>query len=181
MTLIRVAYAGLLLCVGCDSKIDVVTEQIAQIRRPSHLKNQPQAMAVSFPAVPKFDYVAQDLRNPFMPSSLANQIRTLPNQARPALSSGRRLQRLEQFALEHLQFKGSIRGADAEFIGLIQTPEGRIERVRLGEYLGLHQGKIIKMSATKIDLIEVIPDGQRGVVKRQRSMLLLPNNPKHQQ
>lgn len=172
MKLIRVVYVGGLLCIGCDSKIDTVTQEITSIRNLSHLKDQSQSMQKSFSVVPHFKYVEQDLRNPFIPSSLADQVKNLQLKQVP-LPNGRIRQRLEHFALDNLQFKGSIGSKEYGFIGLIQTPEGRIEQVRLGEYLGLNQGQVIKISSIKIDLIEQIPDGKRGKVKRRHSMLLL--------
>lgn len=173
MKLISMCCTGLLLCVGCDSKHAALMQDIANIRSANSVKSQPLAKRPQWPDVPKFNYAAQDLRSPFIPSSLAEQI-TSQRHRRKGGYPVRTAQGLAQFAVEHLQFKGVMHSQDAGFVGLIQTPTGRIEQVRVGEYIGMSQGKIVHMSATKIDLIERISDGQRGEGMRRRSMLLLP-------
>lgn len=177
MKLILMCCTGLLLCVGCESKHAALLQEISDIRSSKRGKSQPPATLPHWASVPKFSYAAQDLRSPFIPSSLANQINS--QRGKPNIKYLPRMQtpqRLAQFAVEHLQFKGVMQSQDAGFVGLIQTPTGRIEQVRLGEYVGLSQSKIVRMSATKIDLIERISDGQRGEVMRRRSMLLLPQD-----
>ncbi len=62
--------------------------------------------------------------------------------------------------------KGSMRGQNGQILALIQTPDGEIERVQRGSYLGMNHGRVINITATQIDLIEIIPDGREGYVER---------------
>lgn len=60
------------LLVGCDSRIDAVNEQMANIRNQPPLPIEP---APVFPPVPTFDYAAHQLKSPFLPSSLAAELK----------------------------------------------------------------------------------------------------------
>ncbi len=154
---------------GCSSKIDAVNFQMADINNQAPL---PVEAAPEFKAVPKFQYAAQPLRNPFLPNSIANELKMTSNKrAKPSVL--RVKQPLEQFMLETLQMKGTLQIGSGRRVALIKMPDGHLEQVQLGDYLGLNQGKIIKISETQIDLVELISDGQSGYIARPRSLLLI--------
>jgi len=56
---------------------------------------------------------------------------------------------------------------------LIQTPDGEIERIQRGSYMGMNHGRVINITPTQIDLVEIVPDGREGYVERPRSLVLL--------
>lgn len=154
---------------GCDSRIDAVNQEMANIRNqpPSPIEPAPV-----FNPVPVFQYSAQQLRSPVLPSSLANELkimsgkRVYPNFARPQ-------QPLESYALETLSMKGSMKSANGKILALIQTPDGEIEKVQRGSYMGVNQGRIIQITPTRIDLLEIVPDGRDGYIERPRSLVLI--------
>ena len=159
---------GLVLS-GCDSRMDAVTQEMANIRSQPPLPIEP---APVFEPVASFNYAAQQLRSPVLPSSLANELkimsgkRVYPNFSRPQ-------QPLESYAIESLNMKGSMKGASGQIIALIQTPDGEVERVQRGSYLGMNQGRIVNITPTRIDLLEIVPDGREGYIERPRSLVLL--------
>ncbi|APU47530.1 pilus assembly protein PilP [Acinetobacter junii] len=160
--------AGLVL-VGCDSKIDAVNQKMAEIRNEPTLPIEP---APVFSPVPLFNYSAHQLKSPFMPSSLAAELKIMAGkQVYPNFN--RQPQPLESYALESLNMKGSMRGKTNETIALIQTPDRQIERVQVGNYLGMNQGRVVKISPTQIDLVEIVPDGRDGYVERPRTLVLI--------
>ena len=160
--------AGLVL-VGCDSKIDAVNQKMAEIRNEPTLPIDP---APVFCSVPLFNYSAHQLKSPFMPSSLAAELKIMAGkQVYPNFN--RQPQPLESYALESLNMKGSMRGKTNETIALIQTPDRQIERVQVGNYLGMNQGRVVKISPTQIDLVEIVPDGRDGYVERPRTLVLI--------
>ena len=160
--------AGLVL-VGCDSKIDAVNQKMAEIRNEPTLPIEP---APVFSLVPLFNYSAHQLKSPFMPSSLAAELKIMAGkQVYPNFN--RQPQPLESYALESLNMKGSMRGKTNETIALIQTPDRQIERVQVGNYLGMNQGRVVKISPTQIDLVEIVPDGRDGYVERPRTLVLI--------
>lgn len=154
--------------VGCDSRIDAVNQQMAEIRNQPPLPIEP---APIFIPVPLFNYAAHQLKSPFMPSSLAAELKIMAGK-RVYPNFNRQPQPLESYALESLNMKGSMRGK-SNTIALIQTPDAQIERVQVGSYLGMNQGRIIKISPTQIDLVEIVPDGREGYVERPRTLVLI--------
>lgn len=158
-----------LMLVGCDSRIDAVNEQMANIRNQPPLPIEP---APVFPPVPTFNYAAHQLKSPFLPSSLAAELKIMSGKrVYPNLS--RQLQPLESYAIESLNMKGSMRSQSGQILALIQTPDGEIERIQRGSYMGMNHGRVINITPTQIDLVEIIPDGREGYVERPRSLVLL--------
>lgn len=155
--------------VGCDSRIDTVNQQMADIRNQPPLSIEP---APVFTPVPLFNYSAHQLKSPFMPSSLAAELKIMAGK-RVYPNLNRQPQPLESYALEALNMKGSMRGKVNETIALIQTPDKQIERIQVGSYLGMNQGRVVKISPTQIDLIEIVPDGRDGYVERPRTLVLI--------
>lgn len=166
------ALAGILL-VGCDSRIDIVNQQMTEIRNKPPLPIDPPPV---FEPAPTFEYAAHQLRSPFIPSSLAEEMKLMagrkvyPNLSRPR-------QPLESYALEALNMKGSLKSKNGKILALIQTPDQEVERVQAGNYIGLNHGRITKVTPTQIDLIEIIPDGRDGYVERPRSLVLIGLKP----
>lgn len=167
----KIAFAlmfGLVL-VGCDSRIDAVNMEMVNIRNQQPLPIEP---APVFPPVPTFNYAAHQLKSPFMPSSLAAELKIMSGK-RVYPNFSRQSQPLESYALESLNMKGSMRNQSGQILGLIQTPDGEIERVQVGNYMGMNQGRIVKITPTQIDLVEIITDGREGYVERPRSLVLI--------
>ena len=158
-----------MLLVGCDSRIDAVNEQMANIRNQPPLPIEP---APIFSPVPTFNYSAHQLKSPFLPSSLAAELRVMAGKrVYPNLS--RQLQPLESYAIESLNMKGSMRSQAGQIVALIQTPDGEIERIQRGSYMGVNHGRVGHITPTQIDLVEIIPDGRDGYVERPRSLVLI--------
>lgn len=155
--------------VGCDSRIEAVNGQMNTIRSQPPTPIEPPP---TFEPVPQFQYAAQNLRSPFLPSSLYTELkimsgkRVYPDLSRPS-------EPLEAYALETLMFKGSMENTQGKIIAIIQTPDGQMNRVQVGNYIGLNQGRVLKITPNKIDLIEIVSDGRDGYVERPRSLVLL--------
>ncbi len=49
---------------------------------------------------------------------------------------------------------------------------GGVHRVKVGDYLGRNDGKIVSISEGKIDVVEIVPDGEGGWLERPRSLTL---------
>jgi type IV pilus assembly protein PilP len=155
--------------VGCDSRIDAVNQEMANIRSQPPLPIEP---APVFNPVPNFLYSANQLRSPFLPDSLATELRIMSGK-RVYPNFNRAPQPLESYALETLNFKGSLKRNNGQILALIQTPDGEIERVQHGNFMGMNQGRIIKITPTQIDLVEIVSDGRDGYIERPRSLVLL--------
>lgn len=158
-----------LALTACGSRVDEVNTQMQQIRSQPPLPIPP---APVFLPVPSFGYAAQQLRSPFLPDSLAMELKVMagkrvqPDLARPP-------QFLEQFPLESLIMKGTLKNTNGALYGLIQAPEGGVVRVEKGNYMGKNYGRIIDITQSQITVIEIVPDGRDGFVERPRNLVMI--------
>lgn len=169
LKLLVITVSSTLLLTGCSSRLDVVNEQMQQIRSQPP---QPVPPAPVFLPVPSFAYSAQQLRSPFMPPSLAMELsiaagrQIMPDLSRPP-------QYLEQFPIESLIMKGTLRRSNGSLYGLIQAPEGGVVRVEKGNYLGKNYGRIVDISPSQISVVEIVPNGREGFVERPRNLVMI--------
>jgi type IV pilus assembly protein PilP len=164
---ISMAFSAVFLS-GCSSRVDGVTAEMKQIHNEPTLPITP---APVFLPVPTFTYAAQGLRSPFLPSSLAEELRVMAGRhVMPDLN--RPPQFLEQFALESLLMRGTIHNLKGPLFGLIEDPNGGVMRVQVGNYIGKNYGRIVGITPTQINLVEVVPDGKDGFVERPRSLIM---------
>lgn len=159
---------SVVLVSGCSSRVDGVTAEMKQIHSEPTIPITP---APVFLPVPTFAYAAQGLRSPFLPSSLAEELKVMAGRhVMPDLN--RPPQFLEQFALETLFMRGTIHNAKGPLFGLIEDPRGGVMRVQVGNYIGKNYGRIVGITPTQINLVEVVPDGKDGFVERPRSLIM---------
>lgn len=158
-------YSVTLFISACASQIDEVSQEMAEIRKS---KLQKKVDLVQFHPVPRFSYSAQHLKSPFVSGSMSirPQEQQLNRKQRQAI-----IPVLEQFPLEKFQFKGSVRDQNGGYIALVQTPEGRLEPVQVGRYIGVNQGRVVQINMFKIKVIETIFEGKGAHKTRSRSIL----------
>ncbi len=124
------------------------------------------------PQFEHFDYQADMLRSPFVPPSrelTEEVIDTTKDCLQPDLK--RRKSRLETYALDNLKMRGTL-SEDNVVWALVETTDGNVYRMGVGEYLGLYHGRIAKVSAQNIDIIELVPDGSGCWTERNSSLEL---------
>jgi type IV pilus assembly protein PilP len=54
--------------------------------------------------------------------------------------------------------------------GLVETKDGVVHRVSIGNYMGQNDGRIIQITPTQIRLVEIVPDGLGGFMKRPAAL-----------
>jgi type IV pilus assembly protein PilP len=113
---------------------------------------------------PSFVYEAGNRRSPFMPDTPQQRVSNDPN-AVQGPDPNRPREFLEQFPLDTLRMVGTLRGRTGSF-GLVQTADGLVHRVAVGNHLGQNYGRISAISESGIQLVEVIPDGLGGFIER---------------
>lgn len=122
-----------------------------------------QALPVYAPYKP-YVYNATQLRSPFEPPALVEKkIIAASSNVKPDLD--RQKQRLENFEFSSLSMVGTIKQKGVLW-ALIRDPEGAIERVREGYYLGRNHGRITDLNNQSIDVIEIVPNGLDGWLER---------------
>jgi type IV pilus assembly protein PilP len=153
---------------GCSDRIGMAEQAMAEVR------NQP-AQAIEPPPkselVEDFVYSASMLRSPFLPPSLVNSQSptTLIDGVRPDIT--RTKEPLEQYELTQLTFRGMIISPEGQQYALVQRPDGSVASVKVGDYLGLNDGRIVEITPTQINLIEIVPDSRAGFVEKPQSLV----------
>ena len=84
----------------------------------------------------------------------------------------RNREELEAHALDALRMMGTLE-KDEEIWGIIRSPDSIIHRVKVGNYMGKNHGKIIDISEERIELTEIVPDGQGGWTERDAALALI--------
>jgi type IV pilus assembly protein PilP len=146
-------------CSGRDGDLDRFIETT---------KNEPGGRVEPLPEVKPYEaynYADQELRSPFIPGGSGGANANL----RP--DSHRNREYLEQFSLDTLKMVGTLNLSGNHF-GLVATRDGRVHRVVIGEHIGTNDGKITDISASKIALVEIIPDGLGGYIERPAALAL---------
>ena len=147
-----IAAIGLAGCTSADSDLQQFIQQTQQ---------QPGGHVEPLPEIKPYEtyvYDDQNLRSPFVPSQASGFNAVRPDSKRPR-------EFLEQFSLDTLKMVGTIRLGGAMY-GLVQTKDGIVHRVTVGNYMGQNDGHITDISPSKIDLTEIVPDGLGGYMKR---------------
>lgn len=154
---------------GCSASFDDVESQMAAIRQKPRGRVEPPP---EFTPMPTYTYAAHQLRSPFAPPVSADQLvigtgkKVEPDFTRPQ-------EYLERFSLEELRLRGTLQRPGGPLFALIEDGNGGVQRVKVGNYLGKNQGKIVDISPTQVSLVEIVPDGRDGWVERPRSLTLI--------
>lgn len=160
----KLVFMAVCLALGasaCSDKDDALRTYIDNTKaRPG---NPPGALP-SPVAPPKFEYVAGDRRSPFVPdrqlAARSAQDSVLgPDPNRPK-------EHLESEPLDSLRMRGTLNSQ-----ALVQSQDGRVHRVSVGNYLGQNYGRIVSITESEIRLLEIVPGGG-GYVERPASIAM---------
>jgi type IV pilus assembly protein PilP len=136
-----------------------------RLRGPGRIEPTPV-----FRSYPTFTYNAANLRSPFSPqisTDLAAQRRGSRN-VKPDL--GRVKQYLEGFNIEQFEMVGTLSNATGSYALL--RGAGGVHRLKVGDYLGRNDGRIVAISGSQVDVVEIVPDGQGAWLERPRTISL---------
>ena len=137
----------------------------------AEVKAKPAPPLEPLPVMKQFEtfvYAAQDLRDPFsMPQRRDEQSRS----DGPRPDPNRRKEILEAFPLDGLDMVGLI-GAGENQVALVMDPQRVVHRVRVGQYLGQSDGRIVAIREDGLELVELIPDGSGGWLERPARLAL---------
>ncbi|MEY4762442.1 MAG: hypothetical protein RLZZ200_2298 [Pseudomonadota bacterium] len=161
LTTILLAAMGLL--AACSSRDKELAQFIAQTKQeqPTGVKPLPEVKPYE-----NFTYAAQSIRSPFMPggSGAASVAGLRPD-------SKRTREVLEQFALDTLKMVGTLQ-MGGKYYGLVQSKDGLVHRVLPGNHLGQNDGTVVSVTASRIKLTEIVPDGLGGYIERPAELAL---------
>jgi type IV pilus assembly protein PilP len=78
---------------------------------------------------------------------------------------------LEQFSLDTLRMVGTLDLGGNRY-GLVKTKDGLVHRVLPGNHMGQSDGRVTEVGASKITLVEIVPDGLGGYMERPAALAL---------
>ena len=174
MLLMLKRFAGLMMAsavmIGCskgpDDNLNTYIEEV---------KNRPRGNIEPLPPLRTYDayiYNVMAMRSPFdQPVELPEE--TVTGTADPKVEPdwSRPREYLEGFNFDSLQMVGSLR-RKGRFWVLMKDPEGGINRVAVGNYVGKDHGEIVSASDVQVDVVEIVSDGLGGWLKRPRTLTL---------
>jgi type IV pilus assembly protein PilP len=161
---------ALLLLAGCsnETKMNELREYVEGVvsRPPGQIEPPPQF--VSYVA---FTYSAASLRSPFdVPLDAATAMRSkIASKVKP--DENRPKEYLEGFALNTLTMVGTI-GRGNQLWALIRDETGNVNRVTNGNFLGKNFGRIVTVSQTQVELMEIVPTGDGGWIERPQTIMM---------
>jgi type IV pilus assembly protein PilP len=155
---VALAAAGLSACGGGADDLRAYIDEV-KARPGGRIEPLPQVQ----PA-PTFAYEPGNRRSPFAPDTPQRRVSDDPN-AVEGPDPNRPREFLEQFPLDTLKMVGTLADRRASF-GLVQTADGLVHRVTVGNHLGQNYGRIVAISDSEIQLVEIISDGLGGYLER---------------
>jgi type IV pilus assembly protein PilP len=156
-----------LMLTACTKDVGDLHEFIATTKASNvgSVKPIPQ-----FEPYESFSYAASDIRDPFVANTdLDEDSETMTDSLHP--ERDRPKQPLEEFPLDTLAMVGTLEQGDNRW-GLIKDPQNAVHKVKLGNYMGKSEGRIVEITETDILLIEIIPDGIGGYIERDASIAI---------
>lgn len=120
-----------------------------------------------------YTYVSVDLRDPFVDTAI-----DVPQQEQTDVASNgitpdrnRNREELENHPLDSLRMVGTLEQG-GQIWAIINASDGTIHRVTAGNFLGQNYGEITTVGDDRIALVEIIPDGMGGWMKRDTAVAL---------
>lgn len=145
--------------------------QNAYKNRKPHVEQMPEVKVTE-----KFAYKDSGLADPF---SIANLNAGIPKVAERESDTGPRPDRtrpkdpLEQYSLESLAMVGTLQRKSTIYgIVKVTTGDGDIYRVKVGDHMGRHYGRITKITNDQISLIELVKSALGGWVEKKAALQL---------
>lgn len=154
------AMTGMLL-VACDEKPGDLATFVADLR------SGPTRAVEDLPETERYEpftYATSGMRAPFAPAS-----RDLQAPDGPTPDLARKREPLESYPLSSLQMVGTV-SVGNDFMALVQTPESKLFRVRAGDFIGVHNGRVVAITQNGLFITELVKDGS-GAYRRRASSL----------
>ena len=152
------------LVTACSSADDELARFVEDTKR------EPGGRVEPLPEIKPYEtfvYNAYEMRSPFMPSSPGAGAGI--GGVRPDQKRNREF--LEQYSLDTLKMVGTLR-LSGQMYGLVETKDGLVHRVTLGNHIGQAEGKITEITPSRINVLEIVPDSLGGYMERPAALAL---------
>ena len=161
-------FAPLLLLAGCGtgdySDIQSFMEEV-RARPKGAIEPVPK-----FQPYEAFTYTASVMRSPFQPSVKIDILSQQKGSGNIKPDETRIRQFLEGFNIEIFEMVGTL--SNEQGLNALVRGAGGVHRVKVGDYLGRNNGRVVSIKDSNIDVVEIVPDGEGGWLERPRSIPL---------
>lgn len=156
---------ALFVLAGCNndngfSDLDAYMNEV-RLRPPGTIEPMP-----TFRPYETFTYSAANLRSPFSPQIQLDGAGRQKGSRNVKPDPDRARQYLEGFNIEQFDMVGTMSNTGGSFALL--RGAGGVHRLKVGDYLGRNDGRIVAISATQVDVVEIVPDGEGAWLERPR-------------
>ena len=160
---------SILLLAGCDTGPDFSDLQVymAEVRARPVAPIEPIPVFQPYEA---FTYSAAALRSPFQPPSKIEVQRRVKGAPEIKPDENRPRQFLEGFNIEDFVMVGTLSRGNTLYA--LVNGAGGVYKVQKGDYLGRNHGHIIAIADDRIEVVEIVPDGEGGWLERPRAISL---------
>lgn len=164
-----------LAVTACSNNMGELEEYVEQV------KNSPPGEISQPPEITTYDtfvYPGHE-RDPFDTNVLAAEIMVTPegvtvpkkSTSNVKIDANRVKEYLEGYPLDSLGMVGTL-NQKSSLWALIQTSDGTIQKVGVGNYMGKNHGKITKITESEITMLEKVSDRIGGYIERPASIAL---------
>lgn len=154
---------------GCGSgnmtDLEQYVQQVKQ-RDPGPIEPLPEIKPVD-----TFVFEPGDRRDPFVMAGQGTETAPVASTGGITPNPLRSKEELEQFALDALKMVGTLEQDNTKW-GLVRTADGTLHRVRVGNYMGMNNGQVTRITEDGIELTEVVSDGTNEWRERQAAIAL---------
>lgn len=167
--LLRTAICALLTLplAACIPGTKDLEQKIADIKAERGIPIEPLPAMKEYP---KFVYTAQDMRDPF--AEFGDDDNPSGQSEVGGPDSTRVKEPLEAFPLDALDMVGTIGDPMNSPTALITDPSGAVHRVKAGSYMGQNDGQITAVYEDRVELVELVSNGNGGWMERPASIAL---------
>ena len=159
--------SGAMVIAGCVPGTRDLEQKIADIKAERGIPIEPLPPMKEYPA---FAYTAHDLRDPFAQFGEDDNPSGTDGVSGP--DDSRVKEPLEAFPLDALDMVGTIGDPMNSPTALITDPSGSVHRLKPGNYLGQNDGQITAVYEDRVELVELVSNGNGGWMERPASIAL---------
>src|SRR5690554_3370289 len=117
-----------------------------------------------------FTYGASSLRSPFQPPVRIDLAQREQGSQDIRPDEDRTRQFLEGFNIEGFEMVGVL--SNQQGMQALVRGAGSVHRVKIGDYLGRNHGRVTSIEEGRVDVVEIVPDGEGGWLERPRTLSL---------
>lgn len=144
---------GMGLLTACaDPELQRLEQELIEVRTDPG--SVPRIELPEIPQVDRVPYSAGEARSPFVPRRMQEQ-RDVPQASGLAPSPDRPREPLEAYGLSELDLVGTLT-VGGEASALVRRPDGKVHRVRIGDYMGKDHGRIVSITEASVVLVETV-------------------------